>query len=449
MSQKRILVLGGGFAGVECAKQLEAFFKNSDVTIDMVSEDNFLLFTPMLPQVASAMIETRHIIIPIRTIIKKTRFHEGKVKNIDLYGKRVTLFGTNEKRGMSLDYDYLVVALGSQTNFFGNQAVENHAYTMKTLNDAVVLRNRIIDMLEQADNEKDPILLKSLLTFVVVGGGFAGIETAGEIHDFLLDAKKFYPNISKNDIKVIVLEAQPIVLPGFSEKLASFTKEKLAQKGIEIQLNTQVVTFDGSEVITKEAVDPTKNPVKEPTMEAIETKTLIWTAGVTPVDTIKNSMFKTERGKVIVDENLEVPSFAGVYVIGDCSLAIDPSTGKPYLPTAQNAEGQAKTVAYNIFAEINAKPKKKIEFSSKGQMAIIGKRTAIASIYGINIHGFMAWCIWRTVYLKKIPKLNKRLRILLDWTADLFFDRDISRLRILRKDQPIDYKELDEVDDVW
>ena len=236
MSQKRILVLGGGFAGVECAKQLEAFFKNSDVTIDMVSEDNFLLFTPMLPQVASAMIETRHIIIPIRTIIKKTRFHEGKVKNIDLYGKRVTLFGTNEKRGMSLDYDYLVVALGSQTNFFGNQAVENHAYTMKTLNDAVVLRNRIIDMLEQADNEKDPILLKSLLTFVVVGGGFAGIETAGEIHDFLLDAKKFYPNISKNDIKVIVLEAQPIVLPGFSEKLASFTKEKLAQKGIEIQL---------------------------------------------------------------------------------------------------------------------------------------------------------------------------------------------------------------------
>ena len=395
------------------------------------------------------MIETRHIVIPIRTIIKKASFHEGKVKNIDLYGKRVTLFGTNEKRGMSLDYDYLVVALGSQTNFFGNQAVENHAYTMKTLNDAVVLRNRIIDMLEQADNEKDPILLKSLLTFVVVGGGFAGIETAGEIHDFLLDAKKFYPNISKNDIKVIVLEAQPIVLPGFSEKLASFTKEKLAQKGIEIQLNTQVVTFDGSEVITKEAVDPTKNPVKEPTMEAIETKTLIWTAGVTPVDTIKNSMFKTERGKVIVDENLEVPSFAGVYVIGDCSLAIDPSTGKPYLPTAQNAEGQAKTVAYNIFAEINAKPKKKIEFSSKGQMAIIGKRTAIASIYGINIHGFMAWCIWRTVYLKKIPKLNKRLRILLDWTADLFFDRDISRLRILRKDQPIDYKELDEVDDVW
>lgn len=450
MSQKRILVLGGGFAGVECTQKLESYFKNnSDVAIDLVSEDNFLLFTPMLPQVASAMIETRHIVIPIRTIIKKATFHEGKVKNIDPYGKRVTLYGTNEKRGTSLNYDFLVVALGSQTNFFGNQTVENHAYTMKTLNDAVVVRNRIIDMLEQADNEKDPILKKSLLTFVVVGGGFAGIETAGEIHDFLHDAKKFYPHIAQDDINVIVIESLPIVLPGFSEKLATFTKEKLIQKGIDIRLNTQVVTFDGSEVITKDAVDPTKNPVKEPSMDAIETKTLIWTAGVTPVDTIKNSMFKTERGKVIVNENLEVPSFPGVFVIGDCSLAIDPSTNKPYLPTAQNAEGQAKTTAYNIFAEFYGKPKKKIDFVSKGQMAIIGKRTAIASIYGVNIHGFLAWCIWRTVYVRKIPKLNKRLRILLDWTADLLFDRDISRLKIIRKDQPIDYKELDEVDDVW
>ncbi|MBM3905515.1 MAG: NAD(P)/FAD-dependent oxidoreductase [Thaumarchaeota archaeon] len=450
MTHKRILVIGGGFAGVECTEKLESYFKRDpEVQIDLVSEDNFLLFTPMLPQVASGMIETRHIVIPIRTIIKKAIFHEGKVKNIDPYGKRVTLYGTNEKRGTSLEYDYLIVALGSQTNFFGNQTVENHAYTMKTLNDAVVLRNRIIDMLEQADNEKDPILKQSLLTFVVVGAGFAGIETAGEIHDFLLDAKKYYPNIKESDIKVIVLEALPIVLPGFSEKLASFTKDKLIQRGIDIKLNTQVVTFDGSEVIIKDAVDPTMTQVKEPTMDAIETKTLIWTAGVTPVDTIKNSMFKTDRGKIIVNENLEVPNFPGVYVVGDCSLAIDPRTGKPYPPTAQNAEGQAKTAAYNIFADMHGKPKKKIDFVSKGQMAIIGKRTAIASLSGVNIHGFLAWILWRAVYVRKIPKINKRLRILLDWTADLLFDRDISRLKIIRKDQPIDYKELDEVDDVW
>jgi NADH dehydrogenase len=160
-------------------------------------------------------------------------------------------------------------------------------------------------------------------------------------------------------------------------------------------------------------------------------------------------MFKTDRGKVIVNEYLEVAEFPGVYVIGDCSLTIDPRTNKPYPPTAQNAEAEAKIAAHNLYANVTGKQKKKIDYVSKGQMAIIGKRTAIAQISGMNIYGIVAWWIWRTVYLRKIPKLNKRLRILLDWMADLIFDRDISRLKILRKDQPIDYKELDEVDDVW
>ncbi len=450
MTKKRILVLGGGFAGIECTRRLESYFKHDpEVELVLVSEDNFLLFTPMLPQVASGMIETRHIIIPIRTICKKATFYESRIKNIDPYGRRVTLYGTREKRGTSLDYDYLVVALGSQTNFFGNQSVETHAYTMKTLNDAVVLRNRVIDMLEQAENETDPILKQSLLTFVIVGAGFAGIETAGELHDFLLDAKKHYPKISEKDIRVIVLEALGVVLPGFSEKLAKFTKNKLIQRGIEIMLNTMVVSFDGSEVIIKSTGDGTKTPVKETGLDAIQTRTLVWTAGVTPVDTIKDSVFKTDRGKVIVNEYLAVPQFPEVYVIGDCSLTIDPKTNKPYPPTAQNAEAEAKIAAYNLYAEISGRQKKKIDYVSKGQMAIIGKRTAIAQISGMNIYGIVAWWIWRTVYLRKIPKFNKRLRILLDWTADLIFDRDISRLKILRKDQPVDYKELDEVDDVW
>lgn len=450
MTKKRILVLGGGFAGIECMRKLESYFKHdADVELVLVSEDNFLLFTPMLPQVASGTIETRHIIIPIRTICKKATFYEGKVKNIDLYGKRVTLYGTNEKRGISLEYDYLVVALGSQTNFFGNQSIEAHAYTMKTLNDAVVLRNRVIDMLEQAENETDPILKRSLLTFVIVGAGFAGIETAGEIFDFLHDARKHYPHIAARDIKVVVLEALFAVLPGFSEKLAQFARDKLIERGIDIKLNTLVVNFDGSEVLIMNAVDPAKATSKESVADSIQTKTLIWTAGVTPVDTIKNSLFKTDRGRVVVNEYLEVPDFPGYYVIGDCSLVIDPHTGKPYPPTAQTAEAGAKVAAYNLYATITGREKKKIDYALKGQIAIIGKRTAIAQIGNLHIHGFLAWWIWRTVYLRKIPKINKRLRVLLDWVADLFFDRDISRLKIVRREQPIDYKELDEVDDVW
>lgn len=450
VKKKKIVVLGGGFAGVKCARQLESQFKNnSEIELLMVSEDNFLLFTPMLPQVASGMIETRHIVLPIRTICKNTKFYEGRVKNIDPYGKLVTLWGTGDRRSISIHYDFLVVALGSETNFFGMSDVEKNAYTMKTLNDAVVLRNRIIDMLEQAENETDPILRKSFLNFVVVGGGFAGIETAGELMDLLLDARKHYPTIQKKDLRVIVLEALGMILPGFNQKLAGFAKDKMVERGIDIRLKTAVISFDGNEVTTK-TVDPTpKDSIDDAIVDSIRTKTLIWTAGVTPVNTIKRSMFKTDKGKLIVNDFLEVPDFPGVFAIGDCALFLDPETQRPFPPTAQIAEAQAKVAAKNLISLIKNSEKKKFVYHSKGQMAIIGKRSGIATFLGMNISGFWAWLIWRNVYLSKITTFDKRTRVFLDWTIDLFFDRDISRLKLIKDKTEKEYKLLDEVDDVW
>ncbi|MDH3361260.1 MAG: NAD(P)/FAD-dependent oxidoreductase [Nitrosopumilus sp.] len=448
--KKKIVILGGGFAGVECARQLESQFKNnSKIELLMVSEDNFLLFTPMLPQVASGMIETRHIVLPIRTICKNTKFYEGRVKNIDPYGKLVTLWGTGDRRSISIHYDFLVVALGSETNFFGMSDVEKNAYTMKTLNDAVVLRNRVIDMLEQAENETDPILRKSFLNFVVVGGGFAGIETAGELMDLLLDARKHYPTIQKKDLRVIVLEALGMILPGFNQKLAGFAKDKMVERGIDIRLKTAVTSFDGNEVTTK-TVDPAPNDsIDDAVIDSIRTKTLIWTAGVTPVNTIKRSMFKTDKGKLIINDFLEVPDFPGVFAIGDCALFLDPETQRPFPPTAQIAEAQAKVAAKNLISLIKNSEKKKFVYHSKGQMAIIGKRSGIATFLGMNISGFWAWLIWRNVYLSKIATLDKRIRVFLDWTIDLFFDRDISRLKLMKDKTEKEYKLLDEVDDVW
>jgi len=449
-NKKKVVILGGGFAGVECARQLESSFKNnSEVEIIMISEDNFLLFTPMLPQVASGIIETRHIVMPIRAICKKTKFYEGRIKNVDPFGKLVTLWGTGEKRGVSIYYDYLVVALGSETNFFGMADVEKNAYTMKTLNDAVVLRNRVVDMLEQADNETDTILRDSLLTFVIVGGGFAGIETAGELLDLLLDARKHYPTIHKDDIRVIVLEALSMILPGFNEKLADFSKEKMIERGIDIRLRTAVTSFDGTEVTVKSLDENPKNSVNESKISGIRTKTLIWTAGVTPVNTIKRSMFKTDKGKIIVNDFLEVPEFPGVFAIGDCALFMDPQTNRPFAPTAQIAEAEAKIAAHNLNALIKNLEKKKFVYHSKGQMAIIGKRTGIATFLGMNISGFLAWLIWRNVYLSKIASPDKKVRIFLDWIIDLFFDRDISRLKLMKRETEKEYKVLDEVDDVW
>jgi len=448
-NKKKIVILGGGFAGLECTRKLEQYFKdNSEIEIVLVSEDNFLLFTPMLPQVASGMIETRHIVMPIRTITKQVIFYEGRVKNIDPYGKIVNLWGSGSKRGVSLHYNFLVVALGSETNFFGMNDLEKNAYQMKTLNDAVMVRNRIIDMLEQAENETNPILKKSLLTFVIVGGGFAGIETAGEIMDLLLDVRKYYPNIKREDVRVIVLEALPNILPGFTESLAGFAQEKLTHHGIEIKLQTAVTSFDGDEVMIKK-LDVDKDMTNGSAISSIQSKTVIWTAGVTPVNTIKRSLFKTDKGKIIVDQNLEVIDFPGVFAIGDCALFLDPKTMKPYAPTAQIAEAQAKVAANNLHAIIRNKEKTKFVYESKGQMAIIGKRTGIASFLGMNIHGILAWILWRNLYLSKIPTWDKRLRVFLDWTVDILFDRDISRLKFMRREPEKEYKVLDEVDDVW
>ena len=281
---------------------------------------------------------------------------------------------------------------------------------------------------------------------VILGGGFAGVECAGELVDLLLDARKHYHSIHKEDLKVVVLEALPMILPGFDQKLAEFAKEKMVERGIEIRLKTAVTSFDGNEITTK-SLD--KNPKDESKIDAIRTMTMIWTAGVTPVNTIKRSMFKTNKGKVIVNDYLEVQGFPGVFAIGDCALFLDPETQRPFPPTAQIAEAQAKTAARNLKALIKNSQKEKFEYHSKGQMAIIGKRSGIATFLGMNISGFWAWLIWRNVYLSKIPTFDKKFRVFLDWTIDLFFDRDISRLKLMKRKIEKEYKLLDEVDDVW
>jgi len=458
--KKRILVVGGGFAGVECIIKLESYFQNNhNFEITLVSEDNFLLFTPMLPQVAAGTIETRHIVTPIRTLIKKTKFYEARIKNIDPHGKIVTLFGTQESRGMRIHYDFLIVALGSQTNFFGMKDVEKNSYRMNTINDAIILRNRIIDLLEQAENETDPILRRSLLQIVIVGGGFAGVETAGEINDFISEASEYYPSISYKDIQVTLVEATTEILNGFPNKLAAFAKEKLVERGIEVILAAGVTSFDGQEVMLKSQLESNKMLVgnlsenhgqyKQKEISSIQSNTLIWTAGTTPIDLIKESLFKTSKGRILVNQFLQVPQFPEVFAIGDCSIFDPTLLMKKYPPTAQIAEAHAKAAAHNLKQLVSGGEMLAFDYTWKGQSALIGKRTGVATFFGINVAGFLAFILWRNLYLSKIRGWEKKLRVWIDWNLDLFFRRDISRLKIIKKEREIDYKELDEVDDVW
>jgi len=441
---KKILILGGGFAGVECCLKLESYYKNdAEVEITLVSEDNFILFTPMLPQVASGTIETRHIVTPIRTLIKKSKFYEAKIKSIDPYGKSVSLIGTNQNREILLNYDILVIALGSKTNFFGMKNVEENAYSMNSIDDAILLRNRIIDLLEQAENEHDPVLRKSLLRIVVVGGGFAGVETAGELNDFINDVAEYYPNIDSSDVKVILIESSSVILNGFHQNLAEFAKEKLIERGISLVLNTSVTSFDGTEVLLESK--PKSNKVlfndssqnvesaQLPEIQSIPTHTLIWTAGITPVDIIQNSAFETIKGRIVVNEFLQSKEFPDVFAIGDCSLFDPELSMKKFPQTAQVAEAHAKTASRNIWNLLNRKAMLKFDYIWKGQSAIIGKNTGIASFFGINIAGFFAFILWRNLYLSKIRSYDKKLRVLIDWNLDLFFKRDISRFKISKK----------------
>jgi NADH dehydrogenase FAD-containing subunit len=451
---KRILILGGGFAGVEVLRRLQSKFQtNVGIEITMVSKDNYMLFTPMLHEVASGMIETRHIVTPIRAFCNRSRFYSAIVEDIDLKNKRViirssatTPLGNTDrstvehdilelKNTRSLYYDYLVIALGSETKFFGMSDVQQNAFTMKSLNDAINLRNHIVYLLEQSDqlpsnyattdtssNNTYKDLQKRLLTFVIVGGGFAGVETAGEINDFIKDsAKDYYHNIDSNNIRTIIIQSGNRLLPEMSEELAEFALQKLRNSGVEVILNTRVV-------------GATANSVKLSNDTIIPTKTLIWSGGVSPNSLITNLTCEHDKsGRIVVDKYLEVPQFKGVYALGDCAYITELYTGKPCPPTAQHAIREGAVVAKNIISTIaderRLDEREAFNYKTKGMMASIGKRTGIGNLLGIEVQGFLAWWIWRNYYLVNLPTLQKKIRVMSDWMLDIFFKRDVTMLK--------------------
>jgi len=417
-SVKRILILGGGYGGVGVLKQLqETFQSDPEVSISLVSKNNFFLHTPLLPEMATGMLTARHIATPIRTFCKRARYYQATVEQIDLNNNKVTITRALKNQKRELEYDFLVIALGGKTNFFGNKNVEKYALTIKTLGDALVLRNHIISMLESADQEEDPEVLSKLMTFVVVGGGFSGVETVGEINDFVRESvEKFYRNIDVEKIRVILVSASDKILPEIGD-LGEYAMESLTNSGIEILKNTKLVDAE-AELVEFD------NGMKIPC------STFLWAGGVS-VDPVISKL-ETEhssRGSIMVDKFLKLKNHPNVFALGDCASIIDERTGKPYPPTAQHAVRQAKTVSENIISSIRVKDSEKpFVYSSKGSMAKIGKRNGVALLMGNKIHGFAAWLLWRQYYLSTLPTTEKKFRVAIDWFADLFFPRDITIL---------------------
>ena len=413
MAVTRILILGGGFGGIYAAIRLEKLVsRRTDVEVTLVTRDNFFLFTPMLHEVAACDLELSTIINPLRKMLRRVNTFIGTVESIDLEQKTVRASHGLDDHGHNLSYDHLVLALGSSTNFFHLPGVEDFAVTMKSLTDAVELRNRVIIHLEEANSECAVGERQPLLTFVVAGGGFAGVETLGAINDFVRDAIRFFPNLKLDHLRMVLVTPDKLILPELNPKLGAYAMRKLAGRGIE--------------VITGARVTGVHHGVVElNTGQRIEANTLIWTAGTAPNPLTAALKIPMRSGKIEVNEFLEVPGFDGLWAVGDCALVPNGSGGF-HPPTAQHALREGRTLAHNVIAAIRGGKRRPFRFSTLGQLAAIGRRTGVANVFGINFSGFIAWWLWRTIYLSKLPRLEKKIRVALDWSLDLVFAKDFA-----------------------
>jgi NADH:quinone reductase (non-electrogenic) len=420
-AKKRILILGGGFAGAYTALHLEKRLAGvPDVEVGLVSRENFVLFTPMLHEVAGSDVAVTDIVQPLRKMLRRTRVGIADIQAIDLAKKQVRVLQADLGWAVDLAYDQLVLALGAVTNFYHTPGLQEHALTMKTLGDAILVRNRVIDALELADNQVDETSRKTTLTVVVAGGGFAGVETVGAVNDLLREGMKFYPHLKEDMIRIVVVDPGEVLLPELSHSLGRYAEKQLGRRGVEVRLKTKVAGYDGKEVTLG---DGTK----------IATRMLIWTAGTTPPPLLSSLPCALQRGRVLANECLQVPDWPGVWALGDCALVPDPlNPGKFYPPTAQHAIRQASVLASNIVASHRGQAPRPFRFKIIGLLATIGRRTGVAEILGFRFSGIIAWWLWRAIYLSKLPGLQKKVRVTLDWILDLIFSKDLVQLPTLR-----------------
>ena len=414
--QTRIVILGGGFGGMYAALRFEkALARDRTLEVTLVNRENFFLFTPMLHEVAASDLDMTDIVNPIRKLLRRVKFVEAEVESIDLEARHVVVSHGGEHHHHEIEYDHLVIALGAVTNFYDLPGVEERAFTMKSLGDAIAVRNRLVECLEEAAPEccrvKQP-----LLTFVVAGGGFAGVETVAGVNDFVREALEFYPSLAEAELRVVLVHDGPVILAELGERLGTYAQRKLSGRNVEIRVNARIAGMSEAGV---KLADGTVIPAK----------TLVWTAGTAPNPLLARLPCQKERGRLVANEYMEVPRWPGVWALGDCAVIADHHTGNPYPPTAQHALRQGGVMAENILAAIRGGKKKPFVFKTIGLLASIGKRTGVARILGINFSGFIAWWLWRTIYLSKLPRLEKKVRVALDWLLDVIFSKDLVQFR--------------------
>lgn len=419
MSKPRVVILGGGFAGVYAALELEKAQKGrDDFEIVLVNRENYFVFQPMLPEVISGSIGLTDVVSPIRRLLPRTELHVREVESVDLDRQVVVTSPGFHPHTHEIHYDHLVLALGTVTDFRGLPGLPEHAMPFKNLGDALRLRDHVIRALAEASIEgDDPALRRELLTFVVAGGGFSGVEVAAELNDFVREVAPHYHGIDPKQIRVVLLHSQERILPEMAEPLALFAQKLLAARGVELRLNTRLQAATGTEAILNGG-------------ERLSTRTLVSTVPSSPHPLLVSlPLPKAKNGRLIAGGQLRVEGRANVWALGDCAQVATPD-GAFAPPTAQHATRQAAVAAHNIVASWRGGRERIFAFKGLGKMGSLGHHSAVAEVFGFKLSGFVAWWFWRTVYLMKMPGWGRRLKVATSWTLDLILPPELVNLRL-------------------
>jgi len=415
----RILIVGGGYVGLYVALGLQRRLRRDEADLVLVNPHSFMTYQPFLPEAASGLIEPRHVVVPLRTVLRRVRLITGTVRGLD-HARRIATVAPTEGHPYELAYDVVVVGPGSVSRVLPVPGLAERAVGFKTVTEAIFLRNQVLSRMDVAESTDDPNLRRRALTFLFVGGGYAGVEALAELEDLARDACRYYRSVRRPDMRWVLVEAADGILPEIGSDLGEYAVQRLRRRDIEVHLRTKLESAEGGRMILS-------------TGESFEADTLVWTTGVRAHPAVARMGFPLdERGRVLADEFLRVRDVQDAWTAGDCASVPDIITGGVTPPTAQHALRQAKRLARNVVATLRGRDPQPFRYRQLGALVSLGRYKGVARVMGIRLRGFPAWFLHRTYHLSRIPTANRKVRVVLDWTVALFFRRDVVQLGSLQ-----------------
>ena len=413
---RKIVIVGGGFAGTTLARKLDGRLPTGYELL-LISEESYTTFHPMLPEAVGASIFPEQVVAPIRQMLSRGRFIMGRASAIDKTAKTLTC--STLAGELRVTYEHLVLAFGNRARLDLIPGLAEHALPLKTVGDAMHIRNVVLRRLAQIELESDASLRRRLGHFVVIGGGFSGVEVAGELVDCLKSIRRYYPRVAPSELRVTLLHDQPHLLPELRERLGIAAERSLAARGVDVRLGAKAASVSGEAVTLADG-------------GVLQSATVLCTIGTRPNALVENGGVPTERGRVVVNGDLSVQGTRGIWAIGDCALVPNARDGKLAPPTAQFAVREAYCLAANLMATLSDRATRAFDYRARGSMAAIGHHRGVADVFGVPVSGLVAWLLWRAYYLSQMPTLGRKLRIFVEWTWGLFFATDITHLRFTR-----------------